>query len=371
MKVYLVLSNKFIPIISSQDIPSTHQYKFMQMNRSFDQNLNLHGYYCAHPYQTITIDASGDIYSCFCQSWLPISIGKIWDFNSLDEIVDNQKRKQIIESIDDGSYRYCDSVNCNMITGKSLPTVRPNNNKIYNINLCIDESCNLTCPSCRTSFKFIDESDNRYKTRISMIDRIIQIIENYQYPLNFNICGDGDPFASLIYRYFITKLDLKNKEQITLNLMTNGILIKDHWHKISKIHKNIIHTKITFDAGTAQVYAKTRGGNWNKLLESVKFLVQWKKENQSDMLIIGNYVVQAENYFDMKNYVNLCTELGMDAINFQRIENWYTFSDFPSENIFDKNHPKHQDFLTVLRDPVFSSNKINLTNLQTLRDEII
>lgn len=341
------------------------------MNRSFDQDLHLHGLYCKHPYQTITIDSEGDVYSCFCQAWVPVSIGKIWEFSSIDEINDNQKRRQIINSIEDGSYRYCDSINCNMITGKELTTVKPFD-KIYTINFCIDESCNLTCPSCRTSFKFIDESDVRYSKRISMVESVIKLIENYKYPLNFNISGDGDPFASLIYRHFISKLNLEDKTNVTLDLMTNGILIKDHWHKISKIHKNINSTKITFDAGTAEVYSKTRrGGSWNKLLESVKFLVQWKKENQSDMLIIGNYVVQAENYFDMKNYVNLCTELGMDAINFQRIENWYTFSDFSSENIFDKSHPKHQDFLTVLRDPLFSSNKINLTNLQTLRDEII
>lgn len=352
-----------VPLRQS-DIPQDFEYTFNSRNMSFDKDLGLKGSYCYHPFNTITVDKSGDVYMCICQAWLPISVGKIWEFESLTEIVQSSKARKIQSSILDGSYRYCDHNTCSILKGNLLE------NKIHHrpdsvnwINFSIDSSCNLTCPSCRIEFKFISEGTD-FDLRIKTVDHLIKLIEQHDHTLTFTLAGDGDPFASLIYRHFLSNLNLKDNTT-EIEIVTNGILLKSHWHKLNKIYNNIIRTKISFDAGSESVYNITRrGGDWNKLLESSKFLNDWKKENHKKMIMTANFVVQTANYKDMPAYVDLCNSIGFDEIHFQKIVDWGTFQNFKEHAVWQSEHPNHNEFLQILKHPSLNNSKINFTNLK-------
>lgn len=330
---------------------------------SFDKNLGLKGKYCYHPFNTITVDKFGDVFMCICQAWLPISVGKIWEFNSLDDIAKSAKAREIQASIIDGTYRYCDEKTCGILAIDDLKeTIDHRPDTINWINFSIDSSCNLTCPSCRTEFKFLSEGHD-FDYRIKMVDHLVKLIEQHTHWLKFTLAGDGDPFASLIYRHLMSNLNVLNK-QIEIELVTNGILCKAHWHKLSGIHKNIVRTKISFDAGTEITYNITRrGGDWKKLIDSCKFLAKWKQKNYSDMSLTSNFVVQTANYKDMPTYVDLCDQLGFDEIHFQKITDWGTFSNFKAQAIWQQDHPEHTEFLNILKHPSLNNKKINFTNL--------
>jgi len=365
------LLNKIIKIFSKQDVAPDHDWLFEQRKMSFTKNLNLTGKYCHHPFNTISINGLGDVFTCICQAWLPISMGKIWEFTSLNGIVNSEKASIIQHSIEDGSYRYCDNTACSIIQENSLLETKPKKTVNW-INFSLDESCNLSCPSCRKDFKFIKENSGQFNEKISQVNHIISLIEQHKENLKFTVSGDGDPFASLIYRHFLSSLNLNNRNNIEIELVTNGILVKDFWHKINKIHNNLVRTKISFDAGTASIYEITRrGGNWNKLLDSVKYLVDWKHQTKSNMILTANFVVQRANYRDMKNYVNLCTQLHFDEINFQKIQDWATFDNFSNENIFDAAHKENKEFKQILQDDCFKSKKINFTNITEFYNESI
>ena len=92
--------------LTSNDVAADHRWNFVQRNMNFEKDLKLKGRYCYHPFNTITIDSAGDVFPCVCQAWLPISLGKIWDFDSLNHIVRNPRAREIQASILDGSYRY-------------------------------------------------------------------------------------------------------------------------------------------------------------------------------------------------------------------------------------------------------------------------
>jgi organic radical activating enzyme len=335
----------------------------------FDKNLNLKGF-CHHPFNTISIDGKGDVYVCICQAWLPISVGKIWEFDHLNEILNTPNSLAIQNSIIDGSYRYCDHKSCSLIQENQLSKSAPALG-INWINFVLDDSCNLTCPSCRTDFRFIKEHSAEYNFRIGLIDKIIQLIYKHDSSLKFTLSGDGDPFASLIYRYFITNLDLSECPNVEIEIVTNGILLQDFWPKISRIHNNLVRTKISFDAGSESVYDITRkGGNWKKLLDNVKYLVNWRNNNNSSMMITSNFVVQNRNYLDMKNYLTICDQLGVDEINFQSLQNWGTFENFNEQNVCDPMHSNYNKFLSIIRNESFRNKKVNFTNLSELYNEI-
>lgn len=364
---------KIIPILTADNVVEDLQWTYRQRGMDFNKNLGLTGQYCHHPFNTITVDGSGEVYMCICQAWLPISVGKIWNFDTFEDIVNSDRAKEIQASILDGSYRYCDHTACGLIQEGNLESsIQGRPNTITWINFALDSSCNLTCPSCRTEFKFINEDSGQdFKTRMGIVDHLIWLIENRKHWLKFSLSSDGDPFASIIYRHLLSKLDLNNKSDVEIELITNGILVKAHWHKLKKIHNNIVRTKISFDAASEAVYNITRrGGDWNKLLESVEYVVNWKKETASNMTLTSNFVVQTANYKEMASYVELCDSLGFDEINFQKIMDWGTFKDFSNQAVWDSAHPLHHDFISELSNPILNNPKVNFTNLTMIKNEI-
>ena len=354
--------------LTIDDVAPDHSWTFVQRNMNFEKDLKLKGKYCYHPFNTITIDSAGDVFPCVCQAWLPISLGKIWDFDSLDDIVRNPRAREIQASILDGSYRYCDNNTCGLLQTNDLQGhINHKPDSINWINFAIDPSCNLTCPSCRKDFIFINQGPE-YEQRIRIVDHAVKLIEQHSQWIKFSLSSDGDPFASLIYRDLLSKLNVTGKP-VEIEIITNGILAKAHWHKMSGVHNNIVRFKVSFDAGSEEVYNTIRrGGDWNKLLDSCEFISKWKQKNYSKMVLTANFVVQTGNYQDMASYVDLCDQLGFDEINFQSINDWGTFADFKSHAVWQSSHPEHGEFLKQLHHPSLNNSKVNLTNLKDIKN---
>ena len=186
--------NKIIPLVSlnnsaytqsgkltEYDVAEDHRWTYKQRGMNFGKDLKLDKY-CYHPFNTITVDGFGDVYVCICQAWLPISVGKIWDFDSLQAIVQSPRAREIQSSILDRSYRYCDHNTCSIIQEGELENrIEHRPDTVNWINFSIDSSCNLTCPSCRKDFIFINERnakawlDSFTKSLGPSSDEIIQI----------------------------------------------------------------------------------------------------------------------------------------------------------------------------------------------------
>lgn len=350
-----------------------HKWVYKERNMNFDKDLGLKGKYCYHPFNTITVDGDGDVYICICQAWLPIPVGNILDFSSFDDISNSIKAKQIQSTIIDGSYRYCDNNTCSIIQENNFDTTTDQlNNTVRWINFALDPSCNLTCPSCRTEFIFLNEGP-AFDKRLKIIEKLIDLIESHCGPLTFTLSGDGDPFASLIYRKFLSELNVSGKD-VEIEIVTNGLLAKAHWKHMAGVHRNVVRFKMSFDAGSENVYNLVRrGGDWNKLIASAKYMVDWKHKHNSNIILTANFVVQKLNYKDMVKYVELCELLGFDEINFQKIVDWGTYVNvinrFDAEAIWKGTHPEYADFLKMLQHPSLNNNKVNLTNLLDLKNE--
>lgn len=361
--------------LTVNDVEPRHRERYYNLGMDFNKDLNLKGKYCYHPFNTVTIDDKGDCYICTCQAWLPIPVGNIMQFNSLDEIISSPKAREIQASIIDGTYKYCDHQTCHLISNNTLETrIDHRPDKINWIVFALDDSCNLSCPSCRTELIFHNKGEE-FDRRMAISDHIVRLIEQYDHFLKFTLSGDGDPFASHIYRNMLEKLDLIGNSNVEIEIVTNGILVKSHWNRMIGIHDNVVRMRISFDAGTPEVYAKTRrGGDWNKLIESCKYIAKWKQKTYNDIELQAAFVVQETNYKDIPAFVNLALSLGFDSIMLQKVTDWGKWIEdginfFSDHAVWMPDHAHYPELVEILNDPLMFNPKINLTNLTHLQDQ--
>jgi MoaA/NifB/PqqE/SkfB family radical SAM enzyme len=122
---------------------------------------------------------------------------------------------------------------------------------------------------------------------------------------------------------------------------------KEMWESMPNVHKYIKTCEISIDAGTKDTYEnRTRlGGNWNTLIENLKFINTIPKLKT----IKTSFVVQDTNYMEMSEFYNIIRNIfGVKSqIFFGKITNWGTYSDseFVVKKIWDFSHPEHAKFV--------------------------
>ena len=202
-------------------------------------------YFCLQPFKRLEVYPYY-VYTC-CATWIKTHIGQT---NELEKIPNSELLKKIRESVLNGSYSYCNENECPALSRliyndvvdyplKPIDTIDKekfmNNAKITEIKISIDNSCNLTCPSCRTKLIVADEATgNEFKLKINEITEIFG-----KDIKTIDMSGTGEPFASEALRDFLFNFDeTKFPNLETIELHTNATLLNEKtWKKMSNIHK--------------------------------------------------------------------------------------------------------------------------------------
>jgi MoaA/NifB/PqqE/SkfB family radical SAM enzyme len=275
---------------------------------------------CPKPFDTVLIDQNGSCFICECTAWLPQSVGNLHK-NSLEEIFHSDIAYHLRDSIDDGSYRYCNDKQCTWIIKGDVRNYPNNDPKIKTIRLAIDDSCNLSCPSCRKSVVFLKRG-KMLNMRLELANKINEYLANHDN-ITVHIGSDGDPFASLVYRHFMRKVPDNNT--LRFNLQTNGLLMKKMFGRLDKILTRINMLNISIDGATKETYELLRrGGQFEKLLENLEFI----KDYHDQFRIRFHMVVQKSNWHEMEKMLELADKFNAHEVIFNRINNWNTYDDF-------------------------------------------
>lgn len=303
---------------------------------------------CSKPFDTVLINKNGSCYLCECTSWLPQSVGNL-NLQSLDTILQSQTAKILQDSIIDNSYAFCNNKQCSYLLDNAQlawPETAPTK-QIKNIRLAIDQSCNLSCPSCRNRLIF-DKDKIQLKRKFKIVDKIIQYISQQSHNITIHIGSDGDPFASLVYRYFIDQT--KNLSNVKFTIQTNGLLIKKKYERFQYLFKNLNVLNISVDGATKKTYEKLRrGGSWEKIIENFDFIKSIKK----NFKIYVHMVVQQENWTEMPLMLTFGKKYNVDKIFFNKIQNWNTELDYSKQTFFQD--PKFINLSkTISLDPLSS-----------------
>jgi MoaA/NifB/PqqE/SkfB family radical SAM enzyme len=299
---------------------------------------------CPRPFDTVLIDKQGSCYACECQSWLPQSLGNL-QVKTLGEIIGNDMHRHLQSSITDGTYRYCNEHQCSYIRSKVM--MDGNEAQIKHLRLAIDDSCNLTCPSCRTGMVF-HTGGPAFERGIRLADRVNDWLATYQSPVRVHLGSDGDPFASHVYRHFMEHTP--KRDNITYSIMTNGLMFKDFHHRIPRVMNNLRKLAVSIDGALPETYEKLRrGARWHKLIEGLDSMAQVKSKR--DLLHLEwHMVVQKDNWREMPQLLSLARLYNVDVVFFNMIRDWQTGLDF-SEQKFNNDEQFKQLVDQLRQDP--------------------
>ncbi len=355
-------------------------------NSDIPVNHNLKDRFCSKPWEFIEIGREGKATAC-CPSWLPKLIGKLPE-DSVEAAWNSDSMREIRASILDGSFRFCRPANCTLIASGTLPKRNKIcDPKIRNIIaenstfmadepkryfLSYDSSCNLSCPSCRTVRVNIADGPE-YESLQNIHSRVIKALFSQPHDRHFlvNITGAGDPFASKLFRSLLTTVDGADYPNVVFDFQTNGVMFtRKCFEQMGKIKHNLGRIAVSFDAANPSTYSVTRrGGDWNQLIDNMSFMNELRQEKLIKNLTV-EYVVQALNYQELPDFVNLLNRYkAVDTISFSLINNWGTYSaeEFKKQAIWQTDHPEFTNFLRVLCDPALCNGRIFWGNVYPYR----
>jgi len=335
--------------MASFQMEPQYLYKLASMPRGFTTQTPLNNR-CNIPFNTISIDHLGNCLLCECDGWLPLPVGKVRDFDTIQDVFSSAAARLIQQDVSQGNFSWCAVDHCGIRSGDKLKDS-------LDLIINIDESCNLHCPSCRREPVMIS-SDAEYDSKLADVERVMSWLEHYDQPVHITMSGNGDPLASHVMRPLIKNLRPKPNQQFTM--FTNGLLIKKQLAD-SAIFNNISNFKISVDAASEAVYHDVRRpGNWQVLLSNLDYIKQMGKSSST----LLNFALQHKNYQDLPKFVKLCEHYGFVG-NVHQLDDWGTWSlmetpqpdvwtirngRFQQQDVLDPGHPEHAQCMALVRE---------------------
>jgi MoaA/NifB/PqqE/SkfB family radical SAM enzyme len=322
--------------------------------------------FCVLPFSYAEIHPNGKVYMC-CPRYSGLrAIGNVFT-DAPDKIWNSARAQRIRAGIHDGSFRLCDHTECPGIAGRQMPlrtdvlasaefgaAVRARAVVLpagpSTVKLCHDESCNLSCPSCRRHLIVAE------KARQARLDRMVNefILPFLADTRLLVLSGDGDPFASKHYRD-VLKATKHDRPRLRIGLHTNGVLCDERAWDDCLLEDRVDTVEVSIDAADPFTYALVRrGGDFARLRRNLGFLARQRRAGQIKELQLS-FVVQAANFREMPAFVALGKEFGVDRIRFALIRHWwrgFSLSQYPRARVWSAKHPLFDEFLAVLRDPL-------------------
>jgi MoaA/NifB/PqqE/SkfB family radical SAM enzyme len=262
--------------------------------------------------------------------------------------------QKIRQSIIDGSYDYCNEKLCGVITNNALNNIDtvPSNIRAlfdnvskfempHHISFQGDETCNLSCPSCRTSVKKTPPEKLQEQLHVGKLISENLFSEPTDQRIKLELSGTGEVFASPMLLNFVNSIDPSNFPNLELAIGTNGLMCEQNWHRLGSMQSLVKKITVSIDASQADTYEKLRrGGKWDHLLKAMSFLQ--KKKNDQDIALHTRMIVQQQNYQEIELFYQMCRQFDVDVVEYSRVTNWGTWSkeQFQFHDVFDPAHPE-------------------------------
>lgn len=322
---------------------------------------------CLVPWNTMGVTMSGDVFICLSPAWIPRFVGNVLTAQDVyADILNSVEAQKIRQEILNNRYYYCNNFLCSHFL--SVPTERyvahatddaslsqlsfePEHS--YQINdiprnliFDFDDTCNFRCPSCRT--QVINKNKHHIIRPINekIVDKIKTLVINNigDQPIEIRWAG-GEPFISEVYVNLMQYIIDTGKTNIKHIIQTNGSYLKSKSHLVSYLLPHMKELRISFDAATADTYHRVRvNGRWDSLLDNVRWVIDSIKNQNAPVRVTADFVVQEDNYKEIPDFAELCNDLGIQNINYQKMWNWNTWpeDELRQRSVWHEAHPKYQ-----------------------------
>jgi hypothetical protein len=333
---------------------------------------------CPAPFEQIETRADGAVHFC-CSGWQPVPIGNLADGTA--EMWNSARAQEIRRSVLDGDFSHCSRSHCPSIAARRLPrradaeagngplgrAVREHATRAdalpRRVILSHDRSCNIACPSCRDHLILLDHA------RSTALDALFEkslrpLLSDARW---IKVTGSGDPFGSRHFRKVLRRIATEPGGR-RLQLQTNGLLFDERaWDDLS-LEGQVDSVWISIDAARPETYRDLRrGGDFQVLLRNLYFLGALRRHGAFNSLRL-DFVVQASNFREMGEFIDLARRVGADGVYFLRLRNWghTPAARFREMDVCDARHPEHEQLLEVLAGVRFAAKTVDLGSLASL-----
>lgn len=343
--------------------------------------------FCPLPFEFLSIRNDGtDIILAPCQTSLWMSYAKTYSTKLLaspDQAPDfwnSPEFQELRRSILDGDFKYCSKVRCpklfHLTDAKDItePRLRdiidnrrivlPRGPKV--LVLGYDETCNLTCPSCR-KHPVVPSPALRHSFDI-MADRFIIPMISSEIDYILLNCS-GEALASPHTLRLLNALPFEQFPQLKIHLMSNGELLADRWERMGPAANHVSNLVLSFDGITEETYTRyRRGGSLKKFLAGMEFAAQLKQEKRISH-VRAVMTIFAGNMHEAIPIYKFCSSHDFDSLMLNKFQNWGTFSakEFASMDVWNTSHPRHAEWTSIFHElqALSKHNKtlLNSTNI--------
>lgn len=334
-----------------------------------EDNGYLKQFVCPLPFEHFEISPSGDVLVC-CGHWLPTSIGNFLR-DPTDGILNSPKAQKVRESMTDGSYKYCNHLDCGHMIQGTLPTadeleraqtrraVAEGSYRMDGIDFLtfgFDQTCNLSCPSCRTH-RIVEKTSESIEKARAVEEKLIGLLPTVRF---LHINPAGELLASKPSRKLLELIDDERCPDLRLDIISNGTLFsEEEWNKFPGIHNKVRSIRISIDAARKETFEKLRRlGRYEPFIENMRFLSRLRAAGVVPQLKFS-FTYQLDNFREMPEFVDFCASMNCDFAIFERLQNIaFTWDEFRRKAVHRPNHPLYPEFLKVASDPIFVSPRV-------------
>jgi len=172
--------------------------------------------------------------------------------------------------------------------------------------------CNLNCIMC---FK---RGLPKQSCKHMSLNLFIKAIEDVRPKDNVVFVGLGEPLLNPAFFYMLLEA---RKRGLGTNMVTNGIFMDKVWAKVL-VKMGIGKISVSLDAATKGTYDKIRkGGDFNKVIENIKTIVEEKRKQGVKYPYIRLDMVGMKcNIHELVKFVQLAKKLGVDGVTMLHLE---------------------------------------------------
>jgi hypothetical protein len=334
-----------------------------------EDNGALKPYVCSLPFERFDIGPSGDVLVC-CGHWLPTSIGNFMR-QPIDGILNSPKAMAIRQSVTDGSYKYCNHLECGAMIQGTLPTrgelksphaqsaLARGDFRVEGIEqamFAFDQSCNLSCPSCRTT-RIVEKMSESVEKARAVEEKLLPLLPSLRV---LHINPAGELFASKPSRRLLELINDERCPELRLDIISNGTLFtEDEWNKFPGIHNKVRSVRISIDAARKETFEKLRRlGKYEPFLRNMEFLSRLRTGGTIPQLKFS-FTYQLDNFREMCAFVEFCERMNADFAIFERLQKLaLTGEEFKDKAVHQPSHPLYREFIDVVRDPIFRAKRV-------------
>ncbi len=304
---------------------------------------------CHYPYTSIQINEEGDVHCC-CHPWCSsFSLGNILK-QPFSEIWNGGRAQEFRKQFKDDNYKYCKLDVCINAPDRQFKTNLLAEKYPEVVALSYDRICNVECIFCRTCNIHQD---------LSQFDKNMDswIPEVFKNAERVSLSGVGEALASMHTRNLMSKI-AKLYPSIKFDILTNGVLMDEKNLKELGIIDNLGVIRFSFHSVKKSTYKKlVKRGNFDKVMTNIKYIADLYKKGKVQQLEF-RFVINSINYKEMIPFAKMAKKLGANVTFLNLLENEDTKDLFEKLNVIDKNHREYNNFVKLLKNPIFKEDFI-------------